>query len=159
MAWNKNQFKHMGIIRNKMMLDTIVRKVHNRKWNYTINTNGQLESTPMSDIIESLLLGIPIGDMTVIEDYDARGDIILDGNIRIMIVASYMADLFPVESKFVPDSCNSKRFSELPEQYQKLIKKTYVIVNVIQKQASKELKQIAAINMRTNLWEHVSDVK
>ena len=159
MVWNKNQFKHMGIIRTKMMLDTIVRKVRDHKWNYStdIKKSYQIDSFTMSEVIESLLLGIPIGDMTVIEKYEDLGDVIIDGNLRVLIVSAYMNDLFPIESDFVPDSCNGKKFSELPEQYQKLIKKAYVVVTVVQKQADDQLKRLATINTRTNLWDQVEE--
>ena len=81
-----------------------------------------------------MLIGMSIGEMTVIEDerYPLNGSFpkdgevaawLTDGNLRMMAYKDFINNETKVYSPIFSNECNGKLFSELPKYYQDKLRK------------------------------------
>lgn len=150
MSIESNHHKdYTNIIRCKMKIDTIRRKLDGQKWLPT--TFGKPNFIKSNELIVSMLIGMSIGEMTVIEDerYPLNGSFpkdgevaawLMDGNLRMMAYRGFINNEYKVYSPVISNECNGKLFSELPKYYQDKLKKTLVNVNLVRKNVPNDIK-------------------
>ncbi len=92
-----------------------------------------------SRLVESLLIGIPVPALYFYETPAAKYEII-DGHQRVRSVVRYIDNQFPLAALRVLDGLSRKRFHELPEREQRLLKTRVIRAIIVSYESSAQMK-------------------
>lgn len=91
----------------------LVEKRHELEISPEFQRNNVWKSSQMSELVESILMGIPIPVIYLFEDRDGNKQIV-DGKQRITTIIDFQDDKFTLNGLHVMPSFNGKKFSTLP---------------------------------------------
>lgn len=91
----------------------LVEKRHELEISPEFQRNNVWNSSQMSELVESILMGIPIPVIYLFEDRDGNKQIV-DGKQRITTIIDFQDDKFTLNGLHVMTSFNGKKFSTLP---------------------------------------------
>lgn len=91
----------------------LVEKRHELEISPEFQRNNVWKSSQMSELVESILMGIPIPVIYLFEDRDGNKQIV-DGKQRITTIIDFQDDKFTLNGLHVMPSYNGKKFSTLP---------------------------------------------
>lgn len=91
----------------------LVEKRHELEISPEFQRNNVWKSSQMSELVESILMGIPIPVIYLFEDRNGNKQIV-DGKQRITTIIDFQDDKFTLNGLHVMPSFNGKRFSTLP---------------------------------------------
>lgn len=91
----------------------LVEKRHELEISPEFQRNNVWKSSQMSELVESILMGIPIPVIYLFEDRDGNKQIV-DGKQRITTIIDFQDDKFTLNGLHVMPSYNWKKFSTLP---------------------------------------------
>lgn len=93
----------------------LVEKRHELEISPEFQRNNVWNSSQMSELVESILMGIPIPVIYLFEDRDGNKQIV-DGKQRITTIIDFQDDKFTLNGLHVMPSYNGKKFSTLPSK-------------------------------------------
>ncbi len=92
-----------------------------------------------SKFVESLLLSIPIPNLFFAED-DDKTKVVVDGQQRLIAVKEFLENQYPLKSLEVLTALNGKRFDDLTERQQKIIRNTTLRCLLISARSDSEIR-------------------
>lgn len=95
----------------------MVEKRHELEISPEFQRNNVWSNPQKSELVESILMGIPIPVIYLFEDRDGSKQIV-DGKQRLTTIIDFQNDKFALNGLHVMPSFNSKRFSDLPPKMQ-----------------------------------------
>lgn len=96
-------------------------------------------SKQRSELIESILMGIPIPVMYFFETTDGRKQVV-DGRQRITTIINYLNDRFSLKELKILSGLNGSKFSDLDTKLQGIIEDYQFSVNIIQPPTPERVK-------------------
>lgn len=96
-------------------------------------------SKQRSELIESILMGIPIPVMYFFETTDGRKQVV-DGRQRITTIINYLNDRFSLKELKILSGLNGSKFSDLDTKLQGIIEDHQFSVNIIQPPTPERVK-------------------
>jgi hypothetical protein len=92
-----------------------------------------------SRLVESLLIGIPVPALYLYETPEAKYEII-DGHQRVRSIVRYIDNQFPLAALRVLDNLSRRRFHELPEREQRVLRTRVIRAIIVSYESSPQMK-------------------
>lgn len=99
------------------------------------------DSKKKSELIESIVVGIPISDIYFSEDANANL-IVEDGFQRLITLFAYLDNEFGLCGLTIREDLNGKKFEDLPPSIQSIIEDYEILAQTIKPNISQAMKQI-----------------
>ena len=113
----------------------LVEKRHELEISPEFQRNNVWKSSQMSELVESILMGIPIPVIYLFEDRDGNKQIV-DGKQRITTIIDFQDDKFTLNGLHVMPSYNGKKFSTLPPKMRGAFEDYQLSFYIIQRKRS-----------------------
>lgn len=101
--------------------------------------NRVWDQSRQSKFVESILLNIPIPTLFFAED-DDKSKVVVDGQQRLLALKDYMDNRFPLRNLEVLPGLNAKRFDDLTERQQRIIRNRTLRCLVISARSDSEIR-------------------